>query len=68
MMTSSVLGALIGTIFSVIDVEDYAKGYHRILMFLMVFSRDLYLCEPLGFVLGGFSGFMLIILRSFTPV
>lgn len=55
-----VIGALFGTIFGVVDVEDY---YKRPLVLYKVLNNEISFCEPIGCVMGAFTGFMLEFLR-----
>ena len=55
-----ILGSLFGTIFGIVDVEDYAQN--RLVLYT-VLTREISLCEPIGFVFGSFAGFMLEFLR-----
>ena len=57
---SFVLGVLFGVVFGIVDVEDYNENS---LILWKMFDREIYLCEPLGFVFGIFTGFMLEFLR-----
>lgn len=60
-MVSFVIGCLFGAIFGIIDVEDYRKN--SIILFL-VLRFEISICEPIGFTIGAFAGFMLEYLRQ----
>ena len=55
-----VMGIMFGVVFGIIDVEDY---YTNSLVLWKMFDKEIYICEPLGFVFGIFTGFMLEFLR-----
>ena len=57
---SLVMGIMFGVVFGIIDVEDY---YTNSLVLWKMFDKEIYICEPLGFVFGIFTGFMLEFLR-----
>lgn len=57
---SFLIGSLFGTIFGIVDVEDYSNNK---LVLYTVLSQQISFCEPIGAVFGGFAGFMLEFLR-----
>lgn len=58
---SLVIGALFGTIFGIVDVEDY---YKRPVVLYKMLNSEISFCEPIGAILGAFTGFMLECLRQ----
>lgn len=57
---SFVIGSLFGTIFGIVDVEDYYKNQ---LVLYTVLDWEIIICEPIGFLFGGFTGLMIEFLR-----
>ncbi|CDW78385.1 UNKNOWN [Stylonychia lemnae] len=58
---SFIIGALFGAIFGIVDVEDYYKNKF---VLYTVLQTEISLCEPIGILLGAFTGFMLEFLRQ----
>ena len=58
---SFIIGVLFGAIFGIVDVEDYSRN--RFILYIAV-TREIELCEPIGFFIGMFTGFMLEFLRQ----
>jgi hypothetical protein len=58
---SLIIGVLFGAIFGIVDIEDYSKkGF----ILYIALTREIKLCEPIGFVFGVFTGFMIEFLRQ----
>lgn len=55
-----VIGSLFGTIFGVMDIEDYYKN--KVVLYV-VLNWEMSICEPIGMLFGGFAGFMIEFLR-----
>lgn len=58
---SLIIGILFGAIFGIVDIEDYSKN--RFVLYIAL-SKEIELCEPIGFVFGAFTGFMIDFLRQ----
>ena len=57
-----IMGVIFGVIFGIIDVEDYYQGKNKIVFYVLL-QKEISLCEPIGAIFGGFTGFMLEFLR-----
>ena len=57
------MGVIFGVIFGIIDVEDYYNGKNKV-VFYVVLQQEISLCEPIGAIFGGFTGFMMEFLRQ----
>jgi len=58
---SFIVGTLFGTIFGIVDVEDYYKNKYTLYVIL---SKEISFCEPIGVIFGGFTGLMIEFLRQ----
>ena len=55
-----IVGSLFGTIFGIVDVEDYSSNK---LILAHVLNQEISICEPIGMLFGMFAGFMIEFLR-----
>mmetsp|Transcript_1285 Transcript_1285/g.1334 ORF Transcript_1285/g.1334 Transcript_1285/m.1334 type:complete len:174 (-) Transcript_1285:150-671(-) len=58
---SLIIGVLFGTIFGIIDIEDYSRN--SVVLYKAII-KDITLCEPIGIIFGAFTGFMIEFLRQ----